>query len=48
MYMPVIRQKGLQVYRVPALTLDPDWIQAIIEIMKDENVYNNRMLIRKL
>ena len=48
MYMPVIRQKGLQVYRVPALTLDPDWIQAIFEIMKDENVHNNRMLIRKL
>ncbi len=44
-YMPVIRDRGLNVYRIPALTLDPSWINAIIAIINEQRTCNNQMLI---
>lgn len=46
-YLPVIRKNGLQAHRVPALTLRPDWIDAIVEIMKETNLCNTQMLVRR-
>jgi len=47
-YMTIIKQQGLSAHRVPALTLDPNWIQAILDILlKETNLCSNQMLIRK-
>jgi len=46
-YMPVIRDQGLNAYRVPAITLDPKWIQAIAAILQESNFCSNQMLIRR-
>lgn len=45
-YMSVIREKGIHVYRLPALNRNPDWIAAIATILQEENCTNNRMLVR--
>ena len=45
-YMSVIRDKGLLAHRVPALTLNSDWIDAIAAIVNEDNICNNKMLIR--
>lgn len=45
-YMTVVREKGLNAYRVPALTLRPDWIEAIITILEESDLCNNQMLVR--
>ncbi len=45
-YMPVIRENGLEAYRVPALTLRSDWVDALAKISSESNLCNNQMLIR--
>lgn len=45
-YMTVVREKGASAYRVPALTLDPLWIDAIHTILQEVTPCNNQMLIR--
>lgn len=45
-YMSVIREQGLNAYRIPAFTLDPEWIQSILDILKESNLCANQMLIR--
>lgn len=45
-YMSVIRTKGLNAFRVPALTLDENWINAVLEIIQEPNTLANQMLIR--
>lgn len=44
-YLPVIRKNGLQAYRVPALNLRDDWVEAITEILQETNLSNTQMLI---
>lgn len=46
-YMTVIREKGLRAFRVPALTLLPEWIEAIQILLQETNLCSNQMLIRK-
>lgn len=46
-YMPPIREQGLQAYRVPALTHDPLWIDAIVDILQNDLLTPNAPLIRK-
>jgi protoporphyrin/coproporphyrin ferrochelatase len=46
-YMTVIKEQGLQPYRVPCLTLNSDWMNAIHDILQEPNYCNNEMLIRK-
>jgi protoporphyrin/coproporphyrin ferrochelatase len=44
-YMSLIRDRNLNAYRVPALTLNPEWIQAILSILQQDNFCSNQMLI---
>jgi len=46
-YVPILRNKGYQVYRCPALNLDPNWISSIYELLKSDDLLTNPMLIRK-
>lgn len=45
-YMTVIREQGLNAYRIPALTLNEDWVEAIATIIRENTICNNQMLIR--
>jgi protoporphyrin/coproporphyrin ferrochelatase len=45
-YMPLVRQAGLQAHRVPGLTLNASWIEAIVDILSENNLCGNRMLLR--
>jgi ferrochelatase len=45
-YMVPIKEQELQAYRVPALTLRKDWIDAIESILQETNLCHNQMLIR--
>ena len=45
-YLPIIRSKGLLAYRLPALSLSPEWIEAIPKILEETTTCNNQMLIR--
>ena len=45
-YMPVIAQKGLHPFRVPALNRQPEWIDAIVQILNDCSPCTTSMLIR--
>ncbi|MBS4167423.1 ferrochelatase [Parachlamydia sp. AcF125] len=46
-YMTKIRAAGLYAYRVPCLTLNPLWIQAIMELFERSDYCLNQMLVRK-
>ncbi len=46
LYLPVIRSSGIQAYRCPALGLSPDWLQAILAILRSQDLSSNDMLIR--
>lgn len=46
-YMTVIRKNGLKAYRVPALTKDPEWIDAITDILQEKQYSSNMMLYRR-
>ncbi len=45
-YLPAIRANGLEAFRCPAMNLREDWLQAIIEILKEEAHVANDVLIR--
>lgn len=45
-YLPILRQKGLNAYRCPALNRLPDWIAAIGEIFQESNLFTTQQLIR--
>ncbi len=47
MYMPPVKEQGLIPHRVPALTLNEEWIETIVQILHDQLYCNNQMLIRK-
>jgi len=40
-YMPEIREHGVDVHRINALNVDPDWVEALAEIMVDEQMYTD-------
>jgi ferrochelatase len=46
LYLPLIVARGLHAYRCPALNLEPYWIEALVQIMKEPNLCNTQMLIR--
>lgn len=45
-YMKVIREKSLNAYRVPALTLNETWVEAVRHIIQEPNLCGNQMLVR--
>lgn len=45
-YMPIISQKGLYPFRVPALNRRPEWIEAIATILRDSTPCSTEMLVR--
>ncbi|MCH9633943.1 MAG: Ferrochelatase [Chlamydiae bacterium] len=45
-YMPMIRNKGLKTFRLPAFNHGLDWIDTIEKLLKDPSLLNNQMLIR--
>ncbi len=46
LYLPIIREKGLNAYRCPALNREKHWIEAITKIMESADLLGNDMLIR--
>jgi len=46
LYMPLITERKLHPYRVPALNRDPEWIEAICTILSNTAPCINSMLIR--
>jgi len=46
-YVPILKHKRYNVFRCPALNQDSTWIEAILEILKETNLMNNQMLIRR-
>lgn len=44
-YLPIVRAKGFQAYRCPALNRRKDWINAISQIMNDSSLCNTQTLI---
>jgi ferrochelatase len=47
-YLPKVEQQGIKAFRVPALGLDPEWIQGCQELLQSSFLSNNQMLIRRL
>lgn len=45
-YMTAVRKAGIQAWRIPALTLNEDWMDAIAEIISEEPFCTNDMLVR--
>ncbi|MEZ5315140.1 MAG: ferrochelatase [Chlamydiales bacterium] len=45
-YLPIIREQGLLAYRLPALNRQPEWIEAITDILDPFTPNSNAMLIR--
>ncbi len=46
LYLPIIREQGLNPYRLPALNRHPDWIEAIATILGNYTPSSTSMLIR--
>ncbi len=46
-YMPMVRNKGFEAYRLPAFNHGEDWIDAIEKLLQNPEVLNNQMLIRR-
>ena len=46
-YMTVIREKGLEAHRVPALNLLPEWTEAIADLLEEDFLTSNQMLLYK-
>jgi ferrochelatase len=46
LYLPIIRAKGLNAYRCPALNLESYWIESLVEILQKPTLYENHSLIR--
>lgn len=47
LYLPVIREKGLQAYRCPALNRRQDWLKTIAQMFIENERQPNQMLLRK-
>lgn len=47
LYLPIVKSKGLQALRCPALNLAPEWIEAIVQILQNEHLYPTDALLRK-
>lgn len=47
LYLPVIRRAGFDAYRCPALNRRDKWIESIALIFKEEEGWENPMLVRK-
>ncbi|MCH9608650.1 MAG: Ferrochelatase [Chlamydiales bacterium] len=45
-YIPLIRQKGFSAYRLDAMNLRKDWLEAISEILSEVTPVSNQMLVR--
>jgi ferrochelatase len=45
-YLPAIRANGLEAFRCPAMNLQEDWLQGIVEILKEESHVSNESLVR--
>lgn len=46
-YMNVIREQGLEPYRLPAFNRSEEWIEAIVEILNDFTPVSTSMLVRR-
>lgn len=46
LYLPIIAAKGIRAYRCPSLNLEPYWIDALIEILQETDLYGSKTLIR--
>jgi ferrochelatase len=46
LYLPLIREQGLEAYRCPALNRRTDWLDAITQILVNQEGLMNQMLIR--
>lgn len=46
-YLPIVRKKGLQAWRCPALNCRKEWIDSIAEILVESNLVSNQMLVRQ-
>jgi protoporphyrin/coproporphyrin ferrochelatase len=47
-YMPLIRERGLRAFRLPALNRDSTWIEAIATIIEEEkNFVENKQLFKR-
>jgi ferrochelatase len=47
LYLPLIREKGLNAWRCPAFNLNPLWINALEQLLKEPNLCPTQMLVRK-
>jgi protoporphyrin/coproporphyrin ferrochelatase len=45
-YLPLIREKGLTAHRLNALNRHPDWIEAIVAMIRKSKLVENELLIR--
>lgn len=48
-YLPLIRERGLNAYRCPALNLEPYWVESIAQLFLQKDVFTtmNNTLIKK-
>lgn len=47
-YMTVVEREGVKAFRVPALTMNREWIDAIVEIIRQPETCSTPMLIRPM
>lgn len=47
LYLPIIASKGLKAYRCPALNLEPYWINALVEVLKETRLCDSHRLVRQ-
>ena len=47
LYLPPIRENGLNAYRCPALNRRRDWVETIVELFREEEGVGTSLLIRK-
>ena len=46
LYLPLIRERGLRAYRCPSFRLEGYWIDALAALLREEDFYQTRELIR--
>lgn len=46
LYLPIIEEKGIKAIRCDALNQDEKWVEGIVEIIKESDRTNTKMLIR--
>lgn len=47
LYLPIIQEKGLIAYRCPALNLEPIWVEALKEILRQTPTLKTSQLVRR-